>query len=91
MSSSQAIWSLEDMEAPLPYIRRNPDFKPDDVKFEYEYEKTTTKTIQKKKLTEKNILEVVETYTEATMDKRPRKVKLHCYGHTAQEDAACLF
>ena len=70
----------------MPYIRRYPNFKPEEVKFEYEYEREVTKTVQKKSLDEKGVLVVTETYTETAVDRRIKKVHLKCYGHTSEED-----
>ena len=81
--------TVEDKEAPLPYIRRYPDFKPEEVKFEYEYEKESTKVTTKKYRKENT--EVVETYTEVTTEVRSKKVTLKCYGHTWEEDPIVFF
>ena len=37
--------SMLDTEAPLPYVRKKNDFKPDNVKFEFEREHQATRTV----------------------------------------------
>ena len=77
--------SLQDAEAPLPYIRRKQNFKPDEAKFTYEAEKVsvriTERTEEGKKISTK------ETVTE---DKE-HKVYLKQYGKSSEEDCEHFF
>lgn len=76
----------------MPYIRRHDDFKPEEVKYEFECTETKSKTVQKKALdAESGTLKVTETYTETYEETRRKKVYLKCYGQTEKEDAICFF
>ena len=90
-SNSAAVQTAEDMEAPLPYIRRHPDFKPEETKFEFEYTEPIRKTVQKKALNEKGELQITETYTEETEITKRKKVYLKCFGNTSKEDGVVFF
>ena len=90
-SNDTATQSVEDTEAPMPHIRLHPNFKPEEAKFEFEHTEPVTKTVQKKALSDKGVLEVTETYTEQTEITKRKKVILKCYGHTAEEDGIVFF
>ena len=86
--------TTEDLEAPLPYIRRFSNHKPEEAKFSYKEEKVLVKSIEKttkQKDNEGVEHDVKEIYKETTVYKSERKVTLKCYGHTPKEDAVCFF
>ena len=88
-------YELMDAEAPLPYVRHKSDFKPDEVKFEFEHEHEFQRMIEKTRNDLKGDEEAaamqVESYVETTRELKTRKVYIPTYGMTIDEDVESFF
>ena len=76
-----------DAEAPMPYVRRKGEYRPEKVKFEYEKEITITKTITKKDKDDK----VTTEEKIISMEPKSKKVLLATYSHDDNEDCEHFF
>ena len=97
--------STTDAEAPLPFVREKSDFIPETVKFEYEYEVASTRTITKQRPaappqpgaqadqppSPRAAQMLTEIVTETIREKKSRKATLKMYERTTKEDSEHFF
>lgn len=78
-----------DQEVPMPYVRRKPDYKADEVKYTFEKQVQSLRTTTKTGGTV--AAPTTETYSERVVETKIKKVTLKTYGQSSEEDSDHFF